>query len=202
MRTRTILSFMLMLICTSLMLGQAPRFDKYSQMGFNAGFAFGKDNPQNQTGATLGIVHSCVTTHMLLFDASASRLALMNVNGSTKFGAMELLMLDIGFGYPFIDDKVYVGFSPFSINWTKSGEYGLSVLAKCIVKDNIVVEGKIIPISYTKNYTNGGVPMLKNNTYIGVHYWFDEDFSLGLRYNRYGDFSNYSLLVSWNLFEM
>lgn len=202
MKKLTVLIFVF--CCTIYALAQSPRFDAYSQMGFNLGYAFGKENLKIKTGPTLGIVHSSVISHLIMLDSSASRLTMMyeENNNKGKFDAMELLMFDFGFGVPFIDNRFYIGFSPFSINWTKSGDYGLSVLGKAIVTDNIVIEGKIIPISYLKKYTNGESTMLENNTYLGLHYWFEEFFSLGLRYNRYGSFSNISLFISWNLFEI
>lgn len=185
--------FGIVLFVTMQLTAQAPDFDGYGTLGFNAGYAYGKV----KGGATLGLVHGSVTYSIVMFEASASRLAFFNESGSKKLNASELLMCDIGFGHK-ITDYFYLGFSPFSINWTHSADYGLSVIAKAKLFDTLVLEGKLLPVSYTKT----DVPVLKNNSYLGAHYWLTDMFAVGLRYNCYDDWNNYSIMLSWNLMDM
>ncbi len=184
----------LFFICVSILIGiqlsaQAPDFDGYGTLGFNAGYARGAQN-----GPTLGVVHTSVTYSIVMFEGSASRLALFKkYNGKYEINATELLMCDIGFGHK-ITDYFYLGFSPFSINWTHSADYGFSVIGKAKLFDTLILEGKLL----LKSYTKSDVPMLRNNSYLGAHFWFEDDFGIGLRYNCYNDVTNYSVMFSWN----
>jgi hypothetical protein len=69
------------------------------------------------------------------------------------------------------------------------------LLSKCKISDNYVVETKLLPLLYGQPESYG---LIRNNFYIGLHYWFSDTFSLGLRYNGYGENDNLSLLFSWN----
>lgn len=185
-------------ICLTLVSGklfsQAPDINYYSQMGFNAGYAYGKI----KNAPSVGVVHGTVIGSYWFYEASAVKLAFFNEQSQTsKLLALDLLMMDMGFGYS--SENLLIGVSPFSINLTQSPCFGLAVVGKCRIIKQYVAEVKLVPVLYGKPENYG---LFNNNFYAGIHYWFSEKFSLGLRYNRYNYYGNFSLMASWNFLEI
>jgi len=175
------------------LFAQSPDLNYYSQFGFNVGYSYGKV----KSGLSLGLVHGSVIGKYMFFEGSAAKLALCNEKSTTsKLIAMELGVIDMGFGYS--SSNFFAGVSPFSINLTQSPCFGLAILSKCRIMDDYSVEVKLLPIVYGKPEHYG---LFNNNFYLGVHYWFSEKFSLGLRYNRYDYYGNFGIMFSWNFLE-
>ncbi len=184
-----LLSTILFLI-SFLAFPQAPKLDYYSQFGFNAGYAHGKV----KSAPTLGIIHSTIIGRYWFYEASGVRMAFFNEKSQkSKITMLELMTMDMGFGYT--SDNFFIGISPFSINLTQSPNFGLAVLSKCRILDKYVVETKLEPFVYGKPKEYG---LFNSNFYVGMHYWFSDYFSIGLRYNRYDYYDNLNILFSWN----
>lgn len=185
-----ILASVIMLGIAFKLSAQAPDLNYYSQFGFSAGYATGKA----KGAPTIGVVHGTVIGNYWFYEASACRLAFFNENSQkSKLLMLDLMTMDMGFGYT--SEKFFIGISPFSINLTQSPNFGIAALSKCRIFEDYVIEAKVEPYLYGKPEDYG---LLNNNFYVGVHYWFSDFFSLGLRYNRYDYYRSYNIMASWN----
>ncbi|MBK7215270.1 MAG: hypothetical protein IPH88_18710 [Bacteroidales bacterium] len=184
-----VVSVFLMVVACKLS-AQAPDLDYYSQLGFSAGYATGK-----ATGApSIGVIHNTFLGNYWFYEASACRLAFFNGKSQkSKIIMLDLMTIDMGFGYT--SENFFIGISPCSINLTQSPNIGIAALSKCRIFENYVIETKVEPYLYGKPENYG---LLNNNFYLGVHYWFSDFFSLGLRYNRYDYYRSYNIMASWN----
>ncbi|NSW46494.1 MAG: hypothetical protein HPY79_11830 [Bacteroidales bacterium] len=163
-------------------------------MGFSTGYAFGKE----KSAPSIGIVHGIVNTKYMFYDGSAVKIAFYNEGSQTsKIIALELMILDIGFGYG--TKNFFIGLSPFSINLTQSPCFGMAVLSRFRMFEKVTTEVKFMPKLYGKPEDYG---VFNNNFHAGVHYWFSEKFSLGLRYSRYNYHRSFSVMASWNFLEI
>lgn len=117
--------------------------------------------------------------------------------GEGGFYFLDLFNYDLGFGLPIPlqdgDDRyfLFVGASPFALFWVSPGsEMGLSTHAKLQLGD-VLVEAKAIPVSYLEGSDVSGANMPHS---LGLHYWFADWWSLGVRYDSYdAETSNTSL---------
>jgi hypothetical protein len=189
MKKLLIITILLLNACQ--LFSQAPELNYYSQLGFGAGLAIGKE----KSGLNLQLFHGTVIGNYWFYEGSAGNLAFFNEGSSkSKITTLELATIDMGFGYT--SDNIMLGVSPFSINWTLSASYGIAMLGKFRILKNYVFETKLEPHIYGKQENYG---LFNNNFYVGMQYWFSDYFSIGLRYYRYDYLTNYNLMLSWNL---
>lgn len=174
---------------------QAPDIDYYSQFGFSLGYGYEKFQDKIQHNAlAVGVVHGSVIYKAFFYEGSALTLGLYK-NDAGKLGSIgfEALVLDIGAGYS--NENLMIGVAPLSVNLTESSSLGMAVHTKVKVFKHFVVENKFMPLIYGDSVDEG---FFNNNFFVGIHYWNSDDFSVGVRYNRYGDTANYLVMLSWN----
>ncbi len=189
----------ILFLLSALTFAQSPSFNNYGTIGFHGGLL----NNQYGSGTAFGFQSNLIGSlasksgFTYVFETSLAKIAFNykdspDNEGETMF--IEAASFDIGFGYDF--GPVYIAVIPYAWTWALNSSDGLAVLAK-FGYANFVVEGKIVPVAYFTGYEYS---MFDNNGLISVNYFFDEDFAIGVRHNRYGETSTTCLALNWNLF--
>lgn len=160
----------------------------YFHIGLDAGYGQGKE----KGGLTFGLVHTTAVFGMMVVETSTSKFSMFNEESTTTNVLLQdLLTIDLGFGGR-ITDNLFLAAVPFSLNLTQVPGFGLGLMAKYNI-NNYIIEGKILPVRYNKNE----VKMLNDNSYLGVRWFVNRSFSLGVKYNRYDKYGITSLLVGF-----
>lgn len=193
---KRLFSSILVLVFSCYLVAQAPDLDYYSQLGFSIGYGNEKFQGQIQNkGLSIGIVHGSVIYKSVFMEGSAINFGLYK-GGDNKLHSMTFdgFVYDVGLGYS--SENFFIGVAPLSVNLTASSNLGMAVLSKVKLMRHFVIENKFMPFVYGDSQNYG---LFNNNFFVGLHYWHSDYFSLGLRYNKYLDMGNFSLMFSWNL---